>query len=184
MKHIIRKAYWDFEKEEAWLNHMAAKGMALIDYTWCRYVFDDCKNGEYIYRIELLENLPSHPESQAYIRFMEESGVECVATYIRWVYFRKKTADGPFEIYSDRDSMITHLRRINSLWTFLAVLEIGIGVFNILCGVVTMINGNHSATANIITGILSLSIGLLLFSLGSKTRKKIKKLKQEKLINE
>ena len=31
MKHIVRKAYWDFEKEEQWLNEMSARGMAMTD---------------------------------------------------------------------------------------------------------------------------------------------------------
>ena len=104
MKHIVRKAYWDFEKEEAWLNEMSARGMAMTDYSWCRYVFEDAPNRQYIYRIELLENMPTHPESIAYLRFLEESGVEYVASYMRWVYLRKPAADGPFDIYTDIDS--------------------------------------------------------------------------------
>jgi len=27
------KAFWDYEKEEAWLNEMSAKGLALTSYT-------------------------------------------------------------------------------------------------------------------------------------------------------
>lgn len=90
MKTIIRKAYWNYEKEEKWLNEMSANGFALTDYFWCRYVFTDCEPGEYIYRIELLEYLPTHPVSQKYLRFMEENGVEYVASTTRWVFFRKK----------------------------------------------------------------------------------------------
>lgn len=33
MKHIVRKAYWNYEKEEKRLNEMSAKGMALTDYS-------------------------------------------------------------------------------------------------------------------------------------------------------
>ena len=29
MKHIVRKAYIDYEKEENWLNEMSAKGYEL-----------------------------------------------------------------------------------------------------------------------------------------------------------
>lgn len=90
MKYIVRKAYWDYEKEEKWLNEMSAKGMALTDYSWCRYVFKEEANNQYTYRIELLKDMPTHPESIAYLRFLEESGVECVATYMRWAYLRKK----------------------------------------------------------------------------------------------
>ena len=50
MKHIVRKAYVDYEKEE-----MSAKGAALTNYSWCKYTFEDTPKGEYIYRIELLK---------------------------------------------------------------------------------------------------------------------------------
>ena len=79
MKYVIWKAYWDYEKEEQWLNEMSARGMAITDYSWCRYVFTDAPNGAYNYRIELLEYMPTHPESMAYLRFLEENGVEVVA---------------------------------------------------------------------------------------------------------
>lgn len=102
--HIVHKAFWDFEKEEQWLNTMSARGLALSDYSWCRYVFADTPENRYIYRIELLENLPTHPESMAYLRFLEENGVECVASYMRWVYLRKNASEGPFDIYTDIDS--------------------------------------------------------------------------------
>ena len=29
MKHIIWKPYWNYEKEEKWLNDMSAKGLAM-----------------------------------------------------------------------------------------------------------------------------------------------------------
>lgn len=101
MKHIIRKVYWDYENEEKWLNEMSAKGLQLESYTWCKYVFADGVPGEYIYRLELLENLATHPESIKYIQFLEENNVEHVASYMRWVYLRKKASDGEFQVYSD-----------------------------------------------------------------------------------
>ncbi len=109
MKYTVWKAFFDYEKEEKYLNEMAAKGLALTDYSWCRYVFEDALKGEYVYRIELLENPVNHAESQNYIiRFMEEAGIEFVTSYNRWIYLRKKTADGKFDIYSDIASKIKH----------------------------------------------------------------------------
>lgn len=39
MRKVIRKVFmvWDFDKEEAWLNEMAAKGLSLVSVGWCRY---------------------------------------------------------------------------------------------------------------------------------------------------
>lgn len=55
MKQVIRKAFWNYEKEEHWLNTMSAKSLAMTNYSWCRYVFEEEPRGEYIYRIELTE---------------------------------------------------------------------------------------------------------------------------------
>ena len=43
MRKIIKKVFWawDSEKEEKWLNEMSAKGLALVDYTWFRYAFEE-----------------------------------------------------------------------------------------------------------------------------------------------
>lgn len=183
MKTIIRKAYWNYEKEEKWLNEMSTKGFALIDYSWCRYVFDDSKPSEYTYRIELLEYLPSHPVSQKYLGFMQENGIEHIASYMRWVYFRKKALDGAFNIYSDIDSKIKHYQRINLLWTVLACAEFLIGVSNVSMGI-GLILQNHLFNANLIGGGICLGLGIILLALGHPNRKKIKALKKKKTIME
>lgn len=118
MKHTIYKFFsiGAYEKEEKWLNDMAAKGLMLTDVGFCRYVFEEGTPGEYVYRLELLQHLPSHAESVTYIRFLEDTGVKFVGSYLRWVYLRKKAQDGIFELYSDVDSKIKHCKRI----TFIA----------------------------------------------------------------
>ena len=134
MKKVVKKMFWawDFEKEEKWLNEMSAKGLALVGYSLCRYVFEECEPGEYTNKIQLLEHNPSHPESEQYIRFMEETGAEEVATYMNWVYFRKKTADGPFEIFSDIESKMNHLILIKKLLLPIAILNLSIFLMNLL----------------------------------------------------
>lgn len=117
MKHVVYKVFWawDFEKEEKWLNEMAAKGMLLTDVGFCRYVFQEGTPGEYQYHLEWLENFPGHPESIAYIQFVEETGAEHVGSFKKWVYFRKRTTEGAFNLFSDLDSRITHFRRVTRL---------------------------------------------------------------------
>jgi len=183
MKHVVRRAFIDYEKEERWLNEMAAKGLALTDYSWCRYVFEDTTPGEYTYRLELLENVAIHPESRKYIEFLEETGVEQVAAYMRWVYFRKKTKDGPFNLYSDIDSKLKHYQRVFQLWFVLAVAELLIGFSN------TMVGFSQTATGHIYLngwlGLPLMAFGLLLvFGLVIPLHKKIKRLKAEKEVME
>ena len=132
MRKTVRKWFWvwEFDKEERWLNEMAAQGLALVSVGFCRYDFEECAPGAYQVRLELLENQPSHAESQKYIGFIEETGAEQVGRFMRWVYFRKKTADGPFDLYSDLASRIKHLKRIIALILpiSLANLCIGLGI--------------------------------------------------------
>ena len=114
MRKIIHKWFWlwDFDKEEKWLNEMAAKGFVLVSVGYARYDFEDCAPGEYNIRLEMLKNTINHPESQNYIRFLEETGVEHVGSIFRWIYFRKKADTAPFDLFSDIDSRINHLNRV------------------------------------------------------------------------
>lgn len=183
MIHVVRKAYYDFEKEEKFLNQMSEKGWALVDYSWCKYVFKDAPKGEYIYRLELLEHPVYHPESQEYIKFMEDTGAEFVASYNRWVYFRRKETDGEFNIYSDMDSKIRHYNRIRQLFIFVFVFNFFIGVLNLSWGYRATTIGHTSV--NFYVSIISLSISVLfLIFLIMPLNKKIDTLKSEKEIHE
>jgi len=117
MRKIIHKLFWiwDFDKEEKWLNEMSAIGLQLVSVSFGRYDFDEGQPGEYIYRMEMLKHFSSHPESERYIRFMEETEAEHVGSLKNWVYFRKKAGNGEFDIYSDVDSRIKHLEKIRNL---------------------------------------------------------------------
>ena len=128
MRKTVYKLFWlwDFEKEEKWLNEMAAKGLSLINVGFCRYDFIETNPGEYIIRLEMLDNFPNNPESQKYIQFIEDTGAEHIGTLFRWTYFRKKTEDSPFDLYNDIDSRIKHLKRI--IW--IPVLFGFINLFN------------------------------------------------------
>lgn len=186
MQRIAIRVFMNYEKEEDWLNSMASKGLALTDFFFCRYTFTDCKPGEYIYRIELLDNLPSQAESWAYINFMAENGVDHVASYIRWVYFRRKAADGPFDIYSDIDSRISHYKRILALWLPIMLMDFFIGITNIDRELGRLSAGNNYGTGyiGIVAGIILLFLGALIVINWNAVRIKIKRLKQEKQLRE
>ncbi|MBA4347585.1 MAG: hypothetical protein C0413_01895 [Clostridiales bacterium] len=187
MKHIVYKTFWDYEKEEQWINKMSAQGMAFTDYSCRRYVFVDAPSNQYIYRIELLEHMPAHPESIAYLRFLEENGVEVVSTYMRWVYLRKPAADGSFDIYTDIDSKIKHYRRISCFWTVLMIIEFIAAFFNIGIAISSwLVNeplGNFSFS-NLIIGCVTLAFGILFLVLCVPIHKRIRKLHAEKAIHE
>ena len=111
---------WRFDVGERWLNEEAARGWVLDGVGYCTYEFKSCEPGEYAVRLELLQNAVDTNVSQEYIAFVEETGAEYVGRVMKWVYFRKKVADGGFELFSDIDSRIRHLKRILELVAFVA----------------------------------------------------------------
>ena len=128
MKKTVRKLFWiwDFDKEEKWINDMSAKGMQLCGVGYCKYVFEEGMPDEYVYRMEMLDRMPGKAESRQYIKFIEDTGAECIGSLLRWVYFRKKSGEGGFDLFSDIASRIKHLNRI--LW--LIGILFAINLFN------------------------------------------------------
>ena len=183
MKKIIRKAFMDFEKEENWINHMAREGWAMTDYAWCRYAFESCEPGAYVYRIELLPDLAGRPKSRSYVEFVESTGAQEVANYGRWVYFRKKSGEGNFDLFSDLGSRLAHYRRVFQFWVVLAIAELLIGFSNVSTGLGNLAAGRSGT--NLYMGLPLLLIGfLMLFGLVLPIRRKMALLKKEQDIRE
>ena len=122
----VRKLFlvWEFEKEEAWLNEMAAEGWVLDGVGFCSYRFVRCEPGEYTVRTEM------RSFDEGYVKFMQETGAEYVGRMVMWVYFRKKTENGVFDLYSDVDSKISHLQRIGRMLSVIGGANLLIGVAN------------------------------------------------------
>ena len=165
-RRTVKKWFWvwEFDKEEDWLNEMAMNGWVLESVGFCSYHFVRCEPGEYAVRLEM------HPYDESYVQFMQEAGAEYVGRMIAWVYFRKKTADGPFDLFSDIDSRIRHLDRIGKM---LAV----IGGANLLIGLLNSFNPSRIGWINL------LAATALAYALGRIHGKK-EALEKERLLHE
>ena len=155
---------WDFEKEEDWLNEMALNGWALDSVGFCTYHFVRCEPGEYNVRLEM------HSWDQAYVDFMEETGAEYVGRMLAWIYFRKKTVDGPFDLFSDIDSRIRHLDRIGKIL-------LCVGIMNLLIGILNSFNPVYTGWINLLCSTF------LMYCLGRIHGKK-EALEKERLLHE
>lgn len=111
----------DKDAEQVWLNEMANKGWAFKKFVLGFYTFEASEPGEYQYQIDLLDNWGGNKKDFA--SFMEESGVEVISQWYRWVFIRKKTADGAFEMYTDTESKIAQYSRIYKFFLVALVLE-------------------------------------------------------------
>lgn len=170
----VRKLFfeWDFEKGEAWFNEMAAEGWALKKPGMITYRFERCEPGEYTIRTAFCgEN------KKDYIRFLEESGAEYLGTDTEFLYFRKKTADGePFELFSDIDSRIDHMKRIGDML-------FSVGILNIVFGLINTILFSSTPVTRW-TSLLNLLVAMpLMYGLG-RFHGKIEALKAERQLHE
>jgi len=183
MRHTVYKLLWawQYDKEEKWLNEMSSQGMALVSVGLFKYEFADDTPGKYTYRIELLDNLPSATKSKAYLQFLEETGAEHIASIFRWVYLRKKTEDGPFDLYSDIGSKIKYLKRLQIFFFSLMIINLCFGISNISIGASEGLSMN---IANFALGILLLFLAVLFAAAVIKHTRKIRTLRRESQIRE
>lgn len=180
MKTVIRKLFYDFEKEEKWLNKLSNEGLAMVDYSFGRYVFEDCISGEYEYKIQYMENYPTSAEGRKYIEFIESTGIEHVSSYIRWVYFRKKSEEVSFDIFSDLDSKIGHYRSIIRFISVIAILNLFNFLFNSI--VIYIINGG--LVINFYLGLINLFIVFLLSAFIYRLYRRLKGYKKQRVLME
>lgn len=183
MKKVIRKLFFDYEREEKWINEMASKGLNFSDYSFPgRYLFEEGNPGEYAYKIELLKELPIYPESETYIRFMEENNIEHVSSYFRWIYLRSKEKESIKNLYSDYESRLQYhsniVKFISITWlinfsAFIGNLGIGIGNFIRL-----------GMYFNLICSLVSLIVTIFVTPILLKERKKVKLIKKQREIYE
>ena len=114
---------------------------------------------------------------------VEGTGIEHMASYMRWVYFRKKADGKPFELYTDLDSKIRQLKRINRFWTMLMAAEMAIGFSNLSIWAQNQARG-ESIQINFYAGLFLIIVGALLMTVVYPVRIKIRALAREQKIRE
>ena len=116
------KKVWNFftiaqwEEEEQWLSDMARNGWNLVGVNCLlRYVFEKGNAGEYIYKLDLPDNLEHGMDESAYCNFLAECGIEVVCKQKQWLYLRKRAADGPF---AEKDDLFAKLQMTNKAYSY------------------------------------------------------------------
>ena len=169
---------WDFDKEEDWLNEMSSNGLQLCDVGFCRYTFKEGQPGEYNYRLQMLDGVAVAEKNGPYIQFLEDAGIELVGTLFRWAYFRKKADGKEFDLFSDIDSRLRHLRGIKAIAAILSLVNLFNGINNFHLWF------TDSVGANLSIGIICLSIGILIGIGFLFMARKESKMRREKRLHE
>jgi hypothetical protein len=175
---VVHRLYWDYEKEERWLNEMASQGWHFVRYRLSGYHFEQGEPGEWIYRIELLPAEPRSAASQEYLALLLDTGAEAVTTHARWVYLRRPAALGPFELFSDLESRIGHYRRVLKLLTTALATLVG------CAGALFVVSGESGGLAfQIPMVILALAVVALAVQ-AAQTSRRAKRLEAQLLVHE
>jgi hypothetical protein len=157
----MTKKVWNFftiaqwEEEEQWLNEMARNGYNLIGVKcFVRYIFEQGAPGEYIYKLDLPDNLEHGMDDKAYCNFLAECGIDVVCKQKQWLFLRKKAADGPF---NEQGDMFAKLKMTNKAYSYaVRILSRLLRTFAILIFidiVVMSVIGYSDILASIVNGI-------------------------------
>lgn len=129
MKKVKYRFFADFEKEEKWVNEMAAQGWHLEKPILGRFTFVEGEPGAFIYRNEYISL--SAKEKEDYFEFLKDSGITIIHEFAGWVYLRKPASDGPFVLYTDTRSKMAYYKRLFNLFLLLFVINVWAGFWNI-----------------------------------------------------
>lgn len=149
MQHYVRKCFMNPEKEEAWINEMAGKGLGLVGCSFMKYEFEDIIPGEYTYRIYTMEGKPKGKASKEQIRSLEQMNITCVAEYRQCAYLRKVAINGPIEIHTARAKRLVYLRRVHHIWGTLVLVSLAIGAVLLFMVMSGLLDGEGSSSQNI-----------------------------------
>ena len=116
------KLYFDKDKETQWLNEMSQKGWAMTGFFAGFYRFEPCEKGKYTYQIDFGNKFFS--VSDDYREFMSDSDIEIIQSWGFWVFLRKLSSEGEFQLYTDVDSQIEHYKKIRNMFKAVTVIEL------------------------------------------------------------
>lgn len=105
----------DYDREERWLNEMAAAGWNFVRTNGLRFVFRKGTPGEFRYKIDLVERNGDDCVREEYFNFLTDCGSRIVCEYKDWLYLQRAAADGPFE---GTDDGYARLRVVNKAYDF------------------------------------------------------------------
>ena len=112
---------WADQKEERWLERMAAAGWHLVS-GGIRFVFEKGEPQQMRYR---LDYRPSYPQGQdEYFALFRDAGWEHAGDYFNWHYFRSPASAGAPEIFTDSESRAAKYRGLFVILMLAALINI------------------------------------------------------------
>lgn len=168
--HTIEKhkMFFDYEKEEAWVNEMAQEGLDLVDLSIGKYTFVEGIPGEYLYRYEYMIG-ETDAEVEQHVEVLKQSGIEIVKSYSNWIIMRKKASDGAFKIFADIEMQIRSYQSVMRILNVIALVSLVLGLSSVT---------NPSPASRVISTVCFSAAAFLYVVIGSYSSR-VKKLTKE-----
>lgn len=146
------------EEEERWLNEMARNGWNFVRVQClCRYVFKRGKPGEFIYKLDLPENMPHGLGKEEYYNFLTECGIRIVCDRKDWMYLQKRAADGPF---NNENDTFAKLKMTNKAYSYaIRTLSMLLRIFCVIMAVAILCR-YLSSNVNVQTFFEGITLGV------------------------
>lgn len=149
----------DYEKEEAFLNEMARAGWNLTAVGFCRYIFRRGNEGEFIYKLDMVERSESDEVKESYFNFLSECGIRVVGEFKDWIYLQKPASEGPFDMKNDTYAKLRHVNKVYSfsLRTVCNLLRLFAGIMVVL--ILLQLLSNNVSLSEFCSGLM-LGVGV------------------------
>ncbi|MBR0453211.1 MAG: DUF2812 domain-containing protein [Bacteroidales bacterium] len=149
----------DYEKEEAFLNEMARAGWNLTAVGFCRYIFRRGNEGEFIYKLDMVERSESDEVKESYFNFLSDCGIRVVGEFKDWIYLQKPASEGPFDMKNDTYARLRHVNKVYSfsLRTVCNLLRLFAGIMVVL--ILLQLLSNNVSLSEFCSGVM-LGVGV------------------------
>lgn len=164
-RNILKKLYFNIEKEEIWLNKLSKEGLNLKEITNNYYIFEDSNPNMYQYKIDFIKPGKKGKELKDYL--INDKNIEIIYKDNRFVYLKRlaSVSDTPFDIYADINSKIDFYLSYNNIKYLVAAL--------LIC---TSFNFYNAPKVLIAINIIKIILGIFCLISALKIQKKILKL--------
>ena len=154
----------DYEKEEAFLNELARAGWNLTAVGFCRYIFRRGNEGEYIYKLDMVERTESDEVKESYFNFLTDCGIRVVGDFKDWIYLQKPASEGPFDMKNDTYAKLRQVNKVYSfsLRTVCNLLRVFVAIILVLI-ILQMLMSNNVRVTEFCNGVmLGVGVGSLI----------------------
>lgn len=117
-KHRLFNIY-QYDLEEKYLREMHNQGYKFEKITFIsQYNFAKCQPEDVIYKLDFPGEFKNEEEKQDYLQLYRDSGWEYIGDFFDYSYFRKPNDEKSIDIFSDDESKLEMIKKINKARSF------------------------------------------------------------------